>query len=156
MLTIKVLKSDKNDADIIYSCVFSPIGFWTLTFLSEAMFRIVGLDPVSLDQSAAAAGVNWASCPVSQANAGSGSYVNTSTSAACCPGISIPNVFEDRRECSYFGLITCSHRKLWLNKWILTRGICIQKHSGFGGSGWCAGPGLRRSVWISSFTACSL
>lgn len=114
-------------------------------FLHRSVFGgrvwVVGLDHVSGIRV-----LNRASCPVSQANAGSGSYINTSTSAACCPGISIPNVFEDRRECSYFGLITCSHRKLSLNKWILTRGICIQKHSGFGGSGWCAGLGLRRSV----------
>lgn len=112
--------------------------------------------PCVQDQSSAA-GVNWAFCPVSQACAGSGSYTNTSTSALCFHGISIPNVFQDQRECNYFGRVTRSLRKLWLNKWILTRRICIQKHSGFGGSsGWCAGEGLRRSVWISSFILCSL
>lgn len=65
--------------------------------------------------------------------------------------LAFQNVFQERHECNYFGLVTRSVRKLWLNKWILTRGICIQKHRG-----WRTGEGLRRSVWIPSFTACSL
>lgn len=150
MFIIEVIK---GGTDIIYPAISSLIVFfWENQISMWGQCQSCRFGPCEWDQSSAV-GVNWASCPVSQANAGSGSYTNISTSAACFHGISIPNVFEDRRECYYFRLITLSHRKLWLNKWILTRGICIQKHSGFGGSGWCASQGLRRSVSISSFTA---
>lgn len=97
--------------------------------------------------------VNCASWPASQGSAGSDSYANTSTSTACSHGISIPNVFQDECECNYFCIIARSLRKVPLNKWILTRGICIQKHSGFRGSGWSTGEGLWSSLWISLFTA---
>lgn len=99
--------------------------------------------------------VNCASWPARRGSPGSDSYANTSTSTACSHGISIPNVFRDACECNYFCIITRSLRKVPLNKWILTRGICIQKHSGFRGSSRSTGEGLWSALWISSFTACS-